>query len=215
MSKSLQLAGLESVYLPAKKAGPERLLVVLHGLGDSLEGFRFLPKMLDLPGLNYLLVNAPDPYFTGFSWYDIYGDAEKGVIRSRGLLLEAMAEIKQAGWASADVGIFGFSQGCLMAMDLACRFPEAFGAVVGVSGYISKVESYPEKFSPAAKQQRILMTHGTQDPMLPLEATRKQANALIGMGMRIDFRVYDKEHTIDPYREVGDIKAFLTKNLIR
>ena len=48
-----------------------------------------------------------------------------------------------------------------------------------------------------------------------IEATRKQANALLGMGMRIDFKVYDKEHTIDPYREVGDIKAFLTKHLLR
>ena len=215
MAAPIELASLSSIYLPARSPGPERLLVVLHGLGDSLEGFRFLPKLLDIPGVNYLLVNAPDSYFTGYSWYDIYGDSEKGVIRSRAILMDVVEEIKAAGWSSSQIGFFGFSQGCLMAMDLACRYPEPFGAVVGVSGYISKVEEYPEHLSPAARQQRILMTHGTADPMLPLEPTRNQANALSGMGMRIEFKVYNKEHTIEPRQEVADIRAFLVKNLMK
>ena len=33
---------------------------MLHGLGDSIEGYRWMPEALDLPWLNYLLVNAPD-----------------------------------------------------------------------------------------------------------------------------------------------------------
>jgi phospholipase/carboxylesterase len=213
MSGPVDLSVLESVFLPAKLPGPERLLVVLHGLGDSLEGFRFLPKMLQIPGLNYLLVNAPDRYFTGFSWFDLYGEMDKGVERSRGLLFEAVGEIQRAGWRSENIGWFGFSQGCLMALDLACRHPERFGAFVGVSGFVSRVTDYPEGFSPVARSQRILMTHGTVDPMLPLEGTRKQANALIGMGMRIEFKVYSKEHTIDPHQEVADIRSFLLKTL--
>ena len=36
-------------------------MIVLHGLGDSMEGYRWLPEALQLPWLNYLLVNAPDP----------------------------------------------------------------------------------------------------------------------------------------------------------
>jgi phospholipase/carboxylesterase len=213
MPQPISLACLDSVYLPAKQEGPERLLVVLHGLGDSVEGFRFLPKMLEIPGLNYLLVNAPDTYFTGYSWFDIYGDMDKGVVRSRELLFEAMAEIHQAGWESKHIGLFGFSQGCLMAMEMACRYPEAFGAIVGVSGFISHVESYPEQLSPVARRQRILMTHGTQDPMLPLEPTKKQAHALLGMGLRLEFKVYAKEHTIDPRQEVADIRSFLLRTL--
>lgn len=215
MSGELEIRGLESVYVPAKKAGPERLLVVLHGLGDSLEGFRFLPKMLDIPGLNYLLVNAPDPYFTGFSWFDIYGKMEEGVVRSRKVLFEVMAEIEEAGWAPEHVGVLGFSQGCLMAIELACRYPKKLGAIVGISGYISQVESYPEAFSPVAKSQRILMTHGTGDTMLPLENTRKQAHALLGMGMKLDWKVYEKEHTIDPRQEIDDIRNFLLRTLCK
>lgn len=215
MGNPLEIRGLESRYIPASEPGNPRLLLVMHGLGDSLEGFSFLPKMLKIPGLSYLLVNAPEPYFTGFSWFDLYGDMGKGVIRSRKILFEVMDEIKEAGWATNHVGVFGFSQGCLMAIDLACRYPEAFGAVVGVSGFVGFLEEYPEKFSPVARSQRILLTHGTADPLLPFDVTRKQGNALLGMGLKVDFRVYEKEHSIEPRQEIADIRGFLTKHLCK
>ncbi len=69
MPNAPEISWLKSVYLPARESVENpRLLVVMHGLGDSLEGFRFLPDILKIPGLNYLLVNAPDAYFTGSSW---------------------------------------------------------------------------------------------------------------------------------------------------
>lgn len=214
MRSPLEIKGLESRFIPAVEPGSERLLLVMHGLGDSMEGFTFLPKMLKIPGLSYLLVNAPDPYFTGYSWFDLYGAMEKGVIRSREILFDVMDEIHQAGWENKHVGVFGFSQGCLMAIDLACRYPEAFGAVVGVSGFIGFLEEYPERLAPVARNQRILITHGNRDQLLPLDVSRKQANALLGMGLKVDFRVYEKEHTIDPRQEVADIRSFLIKHLM-
>jgi phospholipase/carboxylesterase len=47
-------------FIPAAAKNSGRLMIVLHGLGDSIEGYRWLPPALDLAGLNYLLVNAPD-----------------------------------------------------------------------------------------------------------------------------------------------------------
>ena len=78
--------GLNTELIPAKEHGSRRLLVVLHGLGDSREGYRWLTGALDLPWLNILLVDAPDQYYGGFSWYDYAGDALPGVERSRKLL---------------------------------------------------------------------------------------------------------------------------------
>ncbi|RZA05621.1 MAG: hypothetical protein EOP11_12395, partial [Proteobacteria bacterium] len=170
MQRKLNTSGLKSLYLPSRIPGPDRLLVVLHGLGDSLEGFKFLPEVLQIPGLNYLLINAPDPYFTGYSWYEINAAMqvmESGVVRSRGLLFQLIKEIKHHGFPPEHVGVLGFSQGCLMALDLACRFPEKLGAFVGISGYASHLAEYPEKLSPAARSQTILVTHGTEDELLP------------------------------------------------
>ena len=66
------------------------LMVVLHGLGDSMEGYRWLPTGLNVPWLNYLLVNAPDDYHGGFSWYDIFENPAPGVERSRAALMELL-----------------------------------------------------------------------------------------------------------------------------
>ena len=53
---------LTTELMPAAQRDSRRLMVVLHGLGDSMEGYRWLPSALRLPWLNYLLVNAPDEY---------------------------------------------------------------------------------------------------------------------------------------------------------
>ena len=55
---------LDTELIPAAEADSEWLMVVLHGLGDSMEGYRWLPGALRIPALNTLLVNAPDG-----SWY--------------------------------------------------------------------------------------------------------------------------------------------------
>ena len=88
---------LETDLVPAQEKDSRRLMVVLHGLGDSMEGYRWLPPALGLPWLNYLLVNAPDPYFGGYSWYDFSGDAGTGVERSRALLFELLDEWRIEG----------------------------------------------------------------------------------------------------------------------
>lgn len=208
-----KIKGISSAYIPPSEPGPDRLLVVMHGLGDSLEGYRFLPDILKIPGLHYLLVNAPDTYFTGFSWFDIYGQMEPGILRSRELLFRILGELEGQGWDPKHVGVFGFSQGCLMALDIGCRYPKVLGAVIGISGFVGFMEQYPEAFSPVARQQKFLVTHGTHDPLLPLEPTQQQIEGLKGMGLKVEFKVYRKEHTIEPYDEVQDIRAFLLKTL--
>ena len=77
---------LETKWIPAQEAGAKNLLIVLHGLGDSMAGYSWVPQALRFPWLNYLLVNAPDEYYGGFSWYDYAGDATTGVRRSISLL---------------------------------------------------------------------------------------------------------------------------------
>lgn len=217
MRNSPEISWLNSAYLPAKDPGEnDRLLLVMHGLGDSLEGFRFLPEMLRIPGLHYLLVNAPDNYFTGFSWFDIYGgDMKRGITRSRDLVMRTLEDLEAQGWDPAHVGVLGFSQGCLMALDIACRYPKTLGAVVGISGFVGGLNEYPEKLSPVARTQKILVTHGTADPMLPLTETQAQITALKGMGLGIEWKVYEKEHTIDPHKEVGHIREFLVRHLMK
>jgi phospholipase/carboxylesterase len=200
-------------YIPAQqKDGRERVLIVLHGLGDSLRGYSFLPEALKIPELSYLLLNAPDPYYGGYSWFDYQGNSVPGILRSRVLLFNLLDELK--GWdvAARDIYLFGFSQGCLMATDLGLLCAEALGGICGVSGYVAFMEEYPGHFSPVAKKQHFLITHGARDPLLSFESTARQFQRLGKMGLDIDFRAYDKEHEILT-EEMDDIAAWFRGRL--
>jgi phospholipase/carboxylesterase len=195
-------------YVPAPAPGPRpRLIVVLHGLGDSLNGFAFLPQALRLPEFSYLMVNAPDAYYGGFSWYEHAGDASPGILRSRQLLLGLIGELEEQGVGASDIHLFGFSQGCLMAMDVGLRCSKKLGGICAVSGYIGVPFEYPEAFSAVAKEQKFLVTHGVRDAMVPFGPAAAQFAELQKQGIPIEFKIYDKEHTILP-EELEDIREW-------
>ncbi len=195
--------------LPARDPASRRLLVVLHGLGDSLEGYRWMPGELRLPWLNYLLVNAPDEYFGGYSWYDIYGNPAPGIVRSRRLLTELLDALPSRGFPAAQTALFGFSQGCLMVLETGLRYPHRLAGIIGVSGYLQDVATLLQELSPVTREQRILMTHGHQDPLIPIAPVRRQAELLRQAGLSLEWREFDKAHTIAGEEELAVIRDFL------
>lgn len=199
---------LKTELFPAAETGSKRLMIVMHGLGDSMDGYRWIQEAMQVSWLNYLLVNAPDPYYGGFAWYDLYSNAGVGIERSRKLLFALIDDLVKKGHQPSDTVISGFSQGCLMSMELALHYPERFAAIVGISGYVHEPEN--TELSPVAKDQRILMTHGTQDPLIPIEAVRKQVADLQKRGLQIEWREFVKAHTIAGETELKVIRQFLS-----
>src|SRR6266571_5003498 len=130
---------LHTELIPAREKS-RRLLIMLHGLGDSIAGYRWMPAALDLPWLNYLLVDAPDEYFGGYSWYDFTGDLAPGVDRSRKLLLEVLEQQQSNGFPADQIVLGGFSQGCLMSLEVGLRYPQRLAGIIGISGYICNPE---------------------------------------------------------------------------
>jgi phospholipase/carboxylesterase len=203
---------LDHEHIPAAEPDSQWLLVVLHGLGDSMEGYRWLPEALGLPWLNYLLVNAPDPYGEGFSWYDLMGDPAPGVTRSREALFELLDAQRNNGHPAKQTFQFGFSQGCLMTMEAAMRYPHQLAGCIGISGYVHEPEAALQELSPVAKKQEILFTMGTYDPLIPAEKVKGQLNFLkADGGLQIESHEFAKDHTIAGEEELSLIRGFLEK----
>ena len=200
---------LSSMLIPAREKSSRSLLVALHGLGDSAAGYEFLPEILELPWMNYLLVNAPDPYYGGLAWYDFTGDSRSGIERSRKLLFEVLDTQRAAGFLSEQTTLFGFSQGCLMTIDVGFRYPHLLAGLVGISGYVHDPDELLRELSPVAKQQRMLFTHGTLDPLIPHAAARAQVEQLKSAGLNITWREFAKAHHIAGKEEIDLVRDFL------
>src|SRR5262245_43684617 len=141
------------------------LVVVLHGLGDSAEGFRWFQDELAIDSLNLLLLDAPNHYYTGYSWYDS-SNRLPGILGSRRILNEVFTGLEQQGYSLDHTFLLGFSQGCLMTLEFGARYRRALAGYVGISGYSHNPEKLLRELNPEANQGNWLVTHGTQDEML-------------------------------------------------
>lgn len=203
---------LNAELIPAKERDSRKLLVVLHGLGDSREGYRWLPVELNLPWLNVLLVDAPDEYYGGFSWYDYPGDAGPGIDRSRRLLTTLLEQLPVKGFQANETMLFGFSQGCLMTLETGLRLAHPLAGLIGVSGYVSDSEKLIREVSPGSKAIPVLVTHGTLDPVIPCPKVRQQMAEMKTAGVNLEWVEFRKEHTI-VREETKLFREFITRTL--
>jgi len=199
---------LHSELIPARERNSRRLMVMLHGLGDSIEGYRWLPEAMDLPWLNYLLVNAPYEYYGGYAWFDL-NDILPGVQRSRKLLFGLLDDLSARGFPAEQITFGGFSQGCLMVVDAGLRYPHRFAGIVGISGWVSQLEKLLEELSPVARQQRLLLTHGTDDPLIRIDPVRGQIPLLKAAGLNVEWHEFDKPHTVIE-EEIAVVRDFVS-----
>ena len=101
-----------------------------------------------------------------------------------------------------------------MSTETAVRYSKRLAGIVGISGYIHDVDRLLKLASPVARAQKFLITHGTDDPLIPLEAAQKDFERLRSEGFQIDFRVFPKVHTIiEPELEL--FRAFITEQLAK
>ena len=200
---------LHSELIPAADKNSRRLMVMLHGLGDSIEGYRWLPEAINLPWMNYLLVNAPDEYFGGFSWFDYPSDIAPGILRSRKMLFDLLDDLRAKNFPAEQITLAGFSQGSLMTIDVGLRYPHGLAGLVGISGWVFEIDNLVKEFSPAAKQQRALITHGEFDPLIPFAKVREQARQLKSAGLDVEWREFPKDHTIHGEEEIAVIREFV------
>ena len=96
-----------------------------------------------------------------------------------------------------------------MTIEVGLRYPHKFTGLVGISGYVSQPEKLLLELSPVAKEQRLLITHGTLDPIVPFPRTRDQVRLLTASGLNIEWHEFAKPHTIAGEAEVKLMREFI------
>jgi phospholipase/carboxylesterase len=182
-------------FFPSKTAS-KKLMIILHGRGDSSNGFTWLPSYLKMDDMNYLLLDAPYDYYGGRSWYDLPPNQLEGIEYSKKILTEILDQLFEERFEPTQTILFGFSQGSLLTFEFGARYQKSLAAYIGVSGYIYDAKKLLEEMNPEVKKAKWLCTHGTHDDILPYHISKSQVEVLQDGGFEIEFLTYDKDHTI-------------------
>lgn len=208
----MQNLPLDNIFIPSKIPS-KKVMIIMHGRGDSSEGFTGLPPFLDIDEMNYLLLDAPFEYFSGLSWYQLPPDQLPGIKHSSQLLTETLDMLFEEEFNADESFLFGFSQGSLLTFEFGARYHRRLAGYIAVSGYIYDADKLLEEMNEELLDAKWLCTHGTYDNVLPLETSKEQVQKLQEGGFEIEFKAYDKDHSID--RDELEMIASWMKNIIR
>ncbi len=172
-------------------------MLVLHGRGDSIHPFRKFDEELQIPGMNYLLLNAPKRFLDGWSWYGEPPYQKEGVKKIRHKLFQLLSELEVQGWKSENIYLFGFSQGCLISADLALNYPKKLGGIIGISGYFHFYPRWRKHITQDSQKTPWLFTHGTKDDVLRIDETKFGINKLKSAGLSVKWVELDKSHVLE------------------
>lgn len=179
-AKRVRLGGLDAIEL--KDGSADDLTVVcLHGYGADMRDLARLA--LDIPvsrPLSWLFPDAPVRLdWGGKAWWpidvaafeeaqrggwprDLSGGEPEGMAASRRAMQALIAE---SGVPWDKLVLMGFSQGSMLAVDLALRAPAPAAGVVILSGTLVDVKTV-RALAPRKKGQRFFQSHGSVDPIL-------------------------------------------------
>lgn len=206
---------------------PTAAVIWLHGLGADGHDFVPLVPELHLPqslAVRFVFPHAPHRPVTlnnGYvmrAWYDIKALGLQGQEDAVGIHAseQAVRHLIQAelghGIPAQRVVVAGFSQGGAVALQTALRYPQRLAGIMALSTYLPLRDTLASEASAINREVPILMCHGRQDPVVPLQLGELSRGALQTLGYQVDFRTYDMPHSVC-VDEVQDIAGWLSRVL--
>jgi phospholipase/carboxylesterase len=162
-------------WLPAQ-GRPEQLILLLHGwCSDAMDMAPLAQRLrLEFPQAAVLAPEAPDVDDKGRrrQWYSIQGlDAETWPARVQSVkpALQAWVRAQQQrlGVAPAATALGGFSQGAVLALDMALHDDGIAGRVLAFGGLLAATPTI------APQQTTLHLFHGSDDKIFPAPALRQ------------------------------------------
>lgn len=192
---------LESISFPAKTSQPPKgLIVILHGWGANAEDVASLFPFFNLPDYQFIFPNAPFPYAyspVGKAWYDLRAEnLYQGLPESRQKLINWLENLESSTAVPLSQTILsGFSQGGAMTLDVGLNLPIA--GLVSMSGYIHPGAGIVN-VSKRTNLPPVLIMHGRQDTVVPLQAALKAKETLESLQVAVQYQEFDMGHEITP-----------------
>jgi phospholipase/carboxylesterase len=180
---------------------PKQLVVFLHGYGADGNDLIEIGKQWQvlLPEAGFFSPHGPEVCAmagSGRQWFPLSmrdpAERWRGATQARPPLDEFLDELLQImGLDDSRLALVGFSQGTMMALHVGLRRPRAPAAIVGFSGVLVGPEHLGEAKSRTGKGEPppVLLAHGSQDEVIPVEALFLSANQLAEAGIPCEWHL--------------------------
>ena len=162
-----------TIIKPEKNAKIENAIILLHGYGGDGKDISILSLnwKRHLPNTIFICPNGHEPCSInpgGFQWFDLSKDDPKYIleesIKAEKILMRFIDEIKKEfNLENKRIILSGFSQGCMMSINLGLTGNEEFNCIIGFSGKIIDQENL--KLRQKVSTQTLLI-HGDSDQVV-------------------------------------------------
>ena len=182
-------------YTGGAKAGDRvPLVVAIHGLGDSPQGFKGLVE--GFPERAHFVIPAGGlPWGDGFAWWPIRGAIDEknmaaGIEAAADRLADALAKWQQGPVAGKPI-VTGFSQGGMLSFALGAKYPAMVGEAIPIAGLLPP-SMLPPAWPAGAPMPRFVALHGDADQRVPYSLGKKSVELLQGLGVPAELRSYPR-----------------------
>lgn len=171
------------------------LVVLVHGYGADGADLLGLADVLGehLPGTVFVAPDAPERCVGGgfgYQWFPIpwldgssQAHAEAGLDAASGDLNGFLeARLAEEGLGPEALALLGFSQGAMMALQVAPRRAVAMAGVVAISGRLLRPERLAAE---VVVRPPVLLVHGDQDAVVPFADMAAAGEALGAAGFEV------------------------------
>ncbi len=212
---------LKSTIIKPEKKEIESVIILLHGYGGdgedisllSLNWRRFLPNTIFICPNGHEKCNInPD----GFQWFDLSSDNPEYILKeslkAEKVLNKYIDEIKNEFKISkSKICLSGFSQGCMMAINLGLTSDEEYNCIVGFSGKIINNKNLSNRIT---SKTNTLLIHGDSDQIVPSTNLLNAKDFFLRHKINIETKMINNcEHNI-PVEASSLALNFIKKNLI-
>lgn len=151
--------------------------------------------MIDLERMQRRLLGASHGDYTALTQ-----DIPDGLAAAREQLGKALDELEQAlNVPPGKLVLGGFSQGAMLALDVALRTERPLAGLLLMSGaLICEKEWVPLMAAAARRGLAVMQSHGRQDPLLPFVVAEQLRDHLRTAGLALDFCPFSGGHEIPP-----------------
>ena len=166
---------LDSVIIrPEKGFEIKNAIILLHGYGGDGKDISMLSLnwKRHMPNTVFICPNGHEPCPinpTGYQWFDLTKEDSvyilKQSIKAEDVLKKFIVQVKQEFKLSNNqICLSGFSQGCMMSLNVGLTSEEKFSCIVGFSGKIIDQNDLKNRIK---NNTQTLLIHGDVDQIVP------------------------------------------------